>query len=50
MWVYVAVVLTHVLCCRITEILTLEAGDFNWKANYVTIKPLKRQPEARNLI
>ena len=45
-WLWVAVTLTHILCARITEVLSLKASDFNWKANCVTIRALKRQPEA----
>ena len=45
-WLYVAIFLTHALCCRITEILKLKGADFNWAGKTVTVASLKRQPEA----
>ena len=43
-WVYVALLLTHILCCRITEILKLRLGDFNFKRGTVFVGPLKKGP------
>ena len=45
-WLFVAITLSHMFCCRITEILSLQVSDFNFRHRYVKIKPLKRQPEA----
>ena len=45
-WLYVAVTLTHMLCCRITEVLLLQRRHFDFKRKHVTIPKLKRQPEA----
>ena len=45
-WLYVAVTLTHMLCCRITEVLLLQRCHFDFKRKHVTIPKLKRQPEA----
>ena len=45
-WLFVAITLSHMFCCRITEILSLQAGDFNVRHRFVKINPLKRQPEA----
>lgn len=47
-WLYVAVTLTHMLCARISEVLALQAKDFNFRHRHVRIKPLKRQPEVGN--
>lgn len=47
-WLYMVVTLSHMLCCRVTEVLALRAGDFNFRHGTVRIKPLKRQPEARS--
>ena len=41
-WVYVAVLLTHVLCCRISEVLKLKRGDVDFKGGTVYVAPLKR--------
>jgi len=46
-WLWVALTLTHVLCARISEVLALKASDFNWRGQCVSIRSLKRQPEAR---
>ena len=46
-WVWVAVTLTHVLCCRISEVLGLKAKDFNFQQKWVKIKALKRAPAVR---
>lgn len=45
-WLFAAITLSHMFCCRISEILSLQAGDFNFRHRFVKIKPLKRQPEA----
>ena len=45
-WLFAAITLSHMFCCRISEILSLQANDFNWRHRFVRIKPLKRQPEA----
>ena len=42
-WLYVALLLSHLPCLRITEVLRLKAGDFQWKQQCVRIAPLKRQ-------
>lgn len=44
-WLYVAVVLTHLLCCRITEVMMLSGSDFDLKHGTVRVKPLKRGKE-----
>ena len=41
-WLHVALMLTHMLCLRITEVLRLRARDFNFKTQCVFIAPLKR--------
>ena len=47
-WLYVALLLTHLLCLRITEALRLTAEDFAFgRGNSVYIKPLKGQPALR---
>ena len=46
-WVWVAVVLTHILCCRITEVLSLRKRDFDFKKRCVTVRALKRQPQVQ---
>ena len=46
-WLYMALVLSHVLCLRITECLKLRAEDFSFKASTVYIGPLKRQEGMR---
>ena len=38
--------LWEVLCARITEVLSLRASDFHWRAKCVTICALKGQPQA----
>ena len=45
-WLFVVISLTHMLCCRVTEILKLTGDDFSFRHRFVRIKPLKRQPEA----
>ncbi|CAE7031475.1 unnamed protein product [Symbiodinium sp. CCMP2592] len=42
-WLWVALVLSHCFCLRITEVLKLKARDFLWKKKCVHIAPLKRQ-------
>ena len=42
-WLWVALVLSHALCLRITEVLRLRHRDFLWKARTVRVGPLKRQ-------
>lgn len=44
-WIFVAISLTHILCCRITEVLWLRKQDFDFKQLFVTIRALKRQPQ-----
>ena len=46
-WLYVALSLTHLLCCRITEIMRLTAESFDHEKKCVTIEALKRQPATR---
>ena len=43
-WLYVALFLSHMLCCRITEILKLTAGDFLWRSKSVQIAAMKGGP------
>lgn len=43
-WLYVALMLTHVLCCRITEVLKLRKRDINFKRGTVFVGPLKKGP------
>ena len=49
-WLWVAISLTHMLCARITEVLSLRNQDFHWATRRVTIRALKRQPEACNVL
>ena len=46
-WLHACLVLTHVLCLRVTEALRLRASDFNWKNRTVWIAPLKGQCAVR---
>ena len=46
-WLYVALLLTHTLCLRISEALHLRAEDFSFKAKSVFIGPLKGQAGVR---
>ncbi|CAE7253066.1 unnamed protein product [Symbiodinium natans] len=46
-WLFVACVLSHLLCLRVTECLRLEATDFDMKSKSVLIAPLKRQAAVR---
>lgn len=46
-WLYVALLLTHVLCLRITECLRLQSRDFSFKTNSVLVGPLKKQAAVR---
>eukprot|EP00969_Alexandrium_andersonii_P114936 5082994-Alexandrium_andersonii.AAC.1 len=43
-WVYVSILFTHLLCCRITEVLRLSGSDFDFKKQTVAVPPLKGQP------
>ena len=43
-WLYVALLLTHMVCCRITEILKLKRRDIDFKRGTVFVGPLKRGP------
>ncbi len=40
-WLFVAVVMTHLLCCRITEVLRLCGRDFRFSDKSVFVKSLK---------
>ena len=42
-WLYVALLLSHALCLRISEALRLRAEDFSFQAKSVYIGPLKGQ-------
>lgn len=46
-WLYVCLIVTHLLCLRITECLRLKANDVSFKTNSVVIKSLKRQAAVR---
>lgn len=46
-WLYVALLMSHLLCLRITESLCLTSEDFSFKSNSVYIAPLKRQGSMR---
>ena len=46
-WLYVVITLTHALCLRVTEALSLRRCHFNFSKKFVTIPALKRQPQAR---
>ena len=46
-WLYMALVLCHLLCLRITECLRLAAEDFSFRAGTVHIAPMKRQDAVR---
>lgn len=41
-WLYVCLLLTHVLCCRVTEVLRLRKRDINFKRSTVFVGPLKK--------
>ena len=41
LWLYVLATLTHVLRCRVSEVLALRACDFQWRNHRVRIKALK---------
>lgn len=43
-WLYVCLMLTHVLCCRVTEVLKLKKKDINFKRGTIFVAPLKRGP------
>ena len=40
-WLYVCLLLTHCLCCRVSEVLRLQRKEFNFRNNFCEIKPLK---------
>jgi hypothetical protein len=40
-WVYAVVILTHLLCCRVTEVLQLKGSDFDWKNERVKFGAFK---------
>ena len=42
-WLYVALTGSHLLCCRITEVLRLKAKDFDFEHKVVAISSLKGQ-------
>ena len=42
-WLYVALLLSHLLCLRITEVLRLQGQDFDLKNGACKVKPLKRR-------
>ena len=42
-WLHACLLLTHVLCLRVTEALSLKASDFNWRGRYVHVAGLKKQ-------
>ena len=42
-WLYVALTCSHLLCCRITEVLRLKAKDFGFEHKVVAISSLKGQ-------
>ena len=42
-WLYVALLLSHLLCLRITEVLRLQGKDFDIKNSTCKIKALKRR-------
>lgn len=46
-WLYMALVMSHLLCLRITECLRLTAEDFSFRAGTVYIAPMKRQDAVR---
>ena len=46
-WLHACLILTHILCLRVTEALKLRASDFNWKNKTVWIGPLKKQRAVR---
>ena len=41
-----AVMLTHLLCARITEVLSLQTSDIHFDERTVRVRALKRQQEA----
>lgn len=41
-WLYVALLLSHLLCLRVTEVLRLQAHEFDLKNGMCKIKALKR--------
>lgn len=42
-WLYVALLLSHLLCLRITEVLRLQGKDFDLRNGACQVKPLKRR-------
>ena len=46
-WLWACTTLCHVLCCRVTEVLKLQRGDFDMEAGFVYVGPLKRRGEMR---
>ena len=44
-WLYVVITLTHILCCRVSEILALQKKDVDFRHRRVKIKALKKGPE-----
>ena len=44
-WLYVALLLSHVLCLRISEVLRLQAKDFDFRGKCARIKEMKGGPE-----
>ena len=49
-WLYVASILCHTLCLRITEALRLVKSDFDWQRRRVRVRGMKRQPEVHKHI
>ena len=45
-WAWTALMLSHALCLRISEVLQLRAEDFRWKAKTVSICALKGHPRS----
>ena len=42
-WLYVLIVMQHLLCCRVTEILRLRFKDIDWDSKQILVGALKKR-------
>ena len=49
-WLYPVVCLGHLLCLRVTEVLSLQGKDFNFEKKVVKVRALKRQAETDKVL
>ena len=49
-WLYVALLLSHVLCLRISEVLCLKTSDFDFRGKSARIRALKKAPDVQKHI